>query len=67
MIGIVWCMDHMGDAFSSEDEGNEDVEDNYDSVSHEDDKRTPIELLNVTKSFESVAGEQLQRLKASKG
>ncbi|KAI0227837.1 hypothetical protein LSAT2_021672 [Lamellibrachia satsuma] len=65
--GLVWCMDHMGDAFSSEDEANEDVEENYDSVSHEDDTRTPIELLNVTESFQSVAGELLRRLKTIKG
>ena len=64
MIGLVWCMDHMGDGFSSEDE---DVEENYDSVSHEDDTRTPIELLNVTESFQSVTGELLHRLKTIKG
>ena len=55
-------MDHMGD-----NEENENIEESDDSVSSENDTRTPNELLNVTESFETIMGEQLHRLRHTKG
>jgi len=64
LAGIVWCMDHMGDLDS---DNEENIEESDDSISSENDTRTPNELLNVTESFETIMGEQLRRLQNTKG
>ena len=56
----------MGD-FDSDNEENENIEESDDSISSENDTRTPNELLNVTESFETIMGEQLRRLQNTKG